>query len=132
MPDAVWLTTSSYGSGYNDCGTCGATVRWGNKRQHENFHKNYSYRRDGEVSNVTWCDYGDHAFKTGEKGSASFAGTEFGNNGQPIEVRMDACNKHNPMAVQREAEQYSLSSEEYRELNPEPPVQTMEYRKPIS
>ncbi len=121
MPDAVWLSTGSVaGSGFEDCGTCGASVLWRNRRQHENFHKTFSNLRGEGMSKVSWCDYGDHAFKTGEKGSASFNGTEYDENGVPVQTAMDACSKHNPLNQAREAAKYSLTTEEYREVsNPE-------------
>src|SRR4051812_4915694 len=94
MPDAVWVGGFTRG---NHCGTCGANVENGYITQHENFHKNYTFKRDGEMSNVKWCDYGYHAFKAGEQGAASFEAVENDENGAPIRTFMDACSEHNPL-----------------------------------
>lgn len=67
------------------------------------------------MSKVSWCDYGDHPFKNGEEGSASFQGTEF-QDGVPVQTSMDACAKHNPLNVGREATKYALTKEEYRDV----------------
>lgn len=118
MPDAVWATYSTQGSGMEDCLTCGASVPWKNKPQHVNFHKNYSNRRGEDMGKVAWCDYGNHAFKMGEKGSATFSGTEYDENtGQPYQTDMDACAEHNPLNIARQAERYAISPEAYRNLN---------------
>lgn len=119
MPDAVWGNSydSSIPDGYVTCLTCGSIVRWtvGEKMQHENFHKTFSNRRNESMSKVSWCDYGDHPYKNGENGSASFEGTEF-KDGVPMQTTMDACAKHNPMNVAKEAAKLALTSEEYRNL----------------
>ncbi len=70
------------------------------------------------MSRVSWCDYGDHPFKRGVEGSASFSGTEFVE-GRAVDTTMDACPDHNPMRIQREASKYQLSTEAYREVLPE-------------
>lgn len=70
------------------------------------------------MSKVAWCDYGDHPYKEGVEGSASFQGTEY-KDGLPVETSMDACPEHNPLNIARQATKYSLTTEEYRAVNPE-------------
>lgn len=116
MPDAVWVGGYSY-KGLNHCGTCGANVERQYMVQHENFHLNYTYRRDHEVSKVVWCDYGDHAFKAGMPGSASFDASEVDEEtGGTIRTTMDACGEHNPLNVQRQAARYGLTTKGYQAL----------------
>lgn len=67
------------------------------------------------MSRVSWCDYGDHAFRAGQDGSASFEGTEY-ENGIPRQTTMDACPEHNPMNIERQAAKYSLTKQEYRDV----------------
>lgn len=119
MPDAVWGQNynPNVPNGYRECFTCGAHVPTSNRVQHENFHKTFSNIREQDMSQVAWCDYGDHAFKRGSEGSASFQGTEFDGNGVAINTTMDACGKHNPLNVSREAAKYSITSEEYRNVS---------------
>ncbi len=117
MPEAIWGSNydPTVPDGHIACYTCGANVPARNRVQHENFHKTFSNLRGENVSNVAWCDYGDHAFKKGEEGSASFEGTEW-IDGKPVNNTMDACGKHNPMNVSREAAKYAITSEEYRNV----------------
>jgi hypothetical protein len=120
MPDAVWLNYSALGSGYNDCGTCGATVPWKNQKQHENFHKTFSNLREDNMSNVTWCDPGNHAFKTGTPGAIHFEGTQVNAEGKSESVSTDACPEHNPYAessVKDNAQRLRLTAEAEQELN---------------
>jgi hypothetical protein len=72
--------------------------------------------RGENMSKVSWCDYGDHPFKAGVDGSASFEGNEF-KNGVPVTTMMDACPDHNPLNIAREAQRYSLTPKAYEELN---------------
>jgi hypothetical protein len=88
----VWLNNGK-------CGNCGANVDYRDRNQHENFHKTFSNRKDDTMSNVLWCDYGDHAFKRGTPGSASFDATSVDDNGQNVNATMDACPTHNPLRV---------------------------------
>src|ERR1700750_575566 len=76
---------------YGYCNICHAFVPITEKRNHEDFHNNYTYRKDGNMSSVVWCDYGNHAFKANAPGSAHFNGTEVGENGLTETVSMDAC-----------------------------------------
>jgi hypothetical protein len=97
MSNNVWLDRSERGSGFTDCGSCGASVAWKNRIQHENFHKTFGHRRE-TVSNVKWCDSGNHAFKAGVDGSASFEGVNYVD-GKPVSATQDVCPKHNPYNV---------------------------------
>lgn len=49
------------------------------------------------MSTVLWCDYGNHAFKRGTPGSASFNATNIDEDGVSVPVTMDACSDHNPL-----------------------------------
>lgn len=49
------------------------------------------------MSQVLWCDYGDHAYKASEPGSVSFSGQQYDENGVSQQMQMHACRKHNPM-----------------------------------
>ncbi len=120
MPDAVWVTppvdyNRVVGERLMHCATCGSSVGTRNRVQHENFHKTFSHRREEDMSRVNWCDYGNHAFKRGEEGSASFSGTEY-KDGVPIATQMDACREHNPLNASRLGAQYSISGEMHDEL----------------
>ena len=115
MPAPVYGTPSQVGSNLRamECYTCGAFVPVANQTQHTNFHLTFSNRIGQDMSKVAWCDYGDHAYKAGEDGSGSFTGTEYVD-GRPVDVTMDACSKHNPRNVQREAARYALEVDEYK------------------
>jgi hypothetical protein len=67
------------------------------------------------MSKVSWCDYGDHPFKNGEEGSASFSGTEVVD-GRTVDSQMDACSKHNPLNVSKQAARYAIPADVYREV----------------
>jgi hypothetical protein len=116
MNNVTWLSRSELGSGWQDCGTCGATVQWSKQSQHENFHKTFSNRIGDDMSNVSWCDYGDHAFKRGAEGSASFSGTEYDSAGRPVDTKMDTCSDHNPLNIQRNADRLQISTQHYRDI----------------
>jgi hypothetical protein len=118
MPDAVWLTGPSYSASYDiqqgridECGTCGSYVPYRNKTQHENFHKTFSNSRSESMSNVLWCDPGDHAFKAGSPGALHFQGTETDENGRTVSSEVDACAKHNPFRADPEVIKKELLSE---------------------
>lgn len=116
MPDAVWSGyDANIPNGFLLCITCGAYATPKTEAQHVNFHKTFSNLRSEDMSKVSWCDYGNHPFKAGETGSASFEGTEF-DDGVPRLTTMDACSEHNPLKVQRDAAKYSLPVEEYKNL----------------
>lgn len=77
------------------CGSCGAYVPYMNKQQHINFHETFGHAKEQGMSKVSWCDPGNHAFKAGEDGSASFSGVQH-IEGRPVDVTQDVCRKHNP------------------------------------
>lgn len=68
------------------------------------------------MSKATWCDYGDHAYKAGIQGSATFNAQEFDENGTPQDVTMDACPDHNPLRIQREAAKLQIPAKHYEEI----------------
>lgn len=121
MPDAVYGPYKNLaGLGYVDCLTCGAMVPQEKGTQHTNFHQTFTNRRDLEVSKTAWCDYdpeGGHAYKNGEPGSASFDAREVNDEGTLVDTTMDACAKHNPLAIRRQAARYELTPKAYEELN---------------
>lgn len=61
------------------------------KESHENYHEQ---QRSRTVSQVNWCDVGEHAYKANEPGSQSFQGTEYDANGDARQVRKDVCATH--------------------------------------
>lgn len=67
------------------------------------------------MSTVTWCDPGNHAFKTSAPGSVHFEGAETDENGRETNTSIDACVDHRPDRVHTE---YIT-----KELNSEYPVQ---------
>lgn len=75
------------------CLECAALVpnNAGEKLSHENYHQQV---REQNVSQVKWCDNGEHAFKANEPGSQSFQGTEYDENGTAQQVQRDVCAKH--------------------------------------
>lgn len=93
----VQPTSSDYRNGrYSECASCGATITDTNHRQHVNFHKTFTNRRDGNMSRVLWCDQGEHAFKADSPGSLHFEGTGYDETGKQVQQDMDACAEHNP------------------------------------
>lgn len=116
MP-AVWVTNyvPETPPGCRNCGTCGAVVPASNSTMHDIFHDTWSNRVGADMSNVAWCDYGNHAFKKGEEGSSSFQGTEVVD-GITTTVNMDACTDHNPLNIQRQANRLQISPEHYKDL----------------
>lgn len=80
-----------------ECFDCGAWVPAESLTQHNNFHKTFSNRRDATMSNVLWCDPGEHAFKDGAKGSIHFDGSGVDDDGKTVNETFDACIEHNPM-----------------------------------
>lgn len=53
------------------------------------------------MSNVLWCDPGDHPFKAGMPGSQRFNGTTIGEEGEVINALMDACPDHSFTTTRR-------------------------------
>jgi hypothetical protein len=82
------------------CNTCHGFFIPSLRAEHEQFHKSYTNRTDGTMSSVTWCDPGNHAFKTGEPGSAHWEANTVGEDGAHTNGSMDACGKHNPFRVE--------------------------------
>jgi hypothetical protein len=102
------------------CGDCGAICTVSTRQQHENFHKIYSHRRNASMSNVLWCDPGNHAFKAGAAGSIHFQGSQIDDDGKTVTVDTDACAEHNPhapKATRENAERMRLTAEAEQELN---------------
>lgn len=75
------------------CTECNAIVIPQNSEGHTAFH-NGNNERVTNMSNVLWCDPGNHAFKRGEPGSQSFNGTFIDENGITQAQNMDACSEH--------------------------------------
>lgn len=48
------------------------------------------------MSDVKWCDLGDHAFKAGVEGSGGYTGTQYGPDGAAHQGRIDHCPNHKP------------------------------------
>jgi hypothetical protein len=48
------------------------------------------------MSNVAWCDPGDHAFKAGSPGSVDYTASIREDNGNKVTQTMDACGDHSP------------------------------------
>lgn len=78
------------------CNTCHGFFAEQIVKEHEQFHRSYTNRTDGKVSNVSWCDTGNHAFRTGSPGSVHWQGEEVGDDGSTTCADMDACGDHNP------------------------------------
>ena len=77
------------------CGICNAMVPPDGIPGHDAFHEGMIPREDYlAMSNVLWCDPGDHAFKAGMPGSQRFNGTVIGEDGESITQLMDACPEH--------------------------------------
>jgi hypothetical protein len=69
---------------------------------HDQFHDSITYRKDGTVSNVLWCDLGDHPFKAGQPGSTHYAGNNIDDAGNVQTATIDACAIHNPFRAKPE------------------------------
>lgn len=78
------------------CNTCHGFFTVELMREHEQFHRSYTNRTDGKVSNVSWCDPGSHSFKAGSPGSVHWQGEQVGDDGGTTRADMDACRNHNP------------------------------------
>lgn len=52
------------------------------------------------MSNVLWCDPGNHPFKEGAKGSIHFTGASVDDNGNHVTADVDACGDHNPFRAE--------------------------------
>jgi len=74
------------------CYKCGATVRRPEMHKHSNWH--VEVEKGIQVSKVSWCDPGDHAFKANTPGAMSFTGQQNDDNGVPQTVSMDVCGVH--------------------------------------
>jgi hypothetical protein len=98
----------SWGKKNYRCSMCSADVESGDRSAHEAFHANYVHAdsiQNGRVmSNVLWCDYGDHAFKAGAPGSGDFEGTYYAEDGTPVREKRHACGEHNPMNAPKVAQ----------------------------
>lgn len=70
------------------CNQCTAVVQRNNSDAHSQWHE---MQRRMTVSNVKWCDAGDHAFKAGRPGSQNVMGTEINELGQEVSVQQDVC-----------------------------------------
>lgn len=74
------------------CVKCGATVYQRDMNHHSNWHT--EVEKGIQVSNVKWCDPGDHAFKANTPGAVSFTGQQNDDQGIPQTVQMDVCGVH--------------------------------------
>jgi hypothetical protein len=113
----------SYGISRGDtlyyCSICQGLVTSVTQEGHNNFHATFTNRTDGKMSNVLWCDNGNHAFKAGAPGAIHFEGTQQDENGSPVTVVTDACAIHNPFApkdVKDSEERKMLTAEVEEEL----------------
>ena len=93
-PDSTLMREIERGR-YWQCATCGSAVADSNQIQHDNFHKTFTNRSDGNMSAVLWCDLGNHAFKAGMPGSAQLTGTITNDEGRQETVTQDSCAVHN-------------------------------------
>lgn len=79
------------------CSACGASVYLGGEeeRMHDRFHTGMVPIQEAlRLSNVKWCDAGDHAFKAGTPGSQSATMQEADEDGIMRSVNMDMCADH--------------------------------------
>lgn len=114
----VYVTADYQAERVQQCGSCGSIVPYSNRLQHDNFHLTFSNRRDQTLSKVSWCDYGNHAFKASEPGSSTFQGSQVDEKGMTQTVDMDACRDHNPMrAAFEQVELKALTQKAEAELS---------------
>jgi hypothetical protein len=94
---------------------CGANVTMGVATDmHTGYHNNMISREESiAMSSVVWCDPGNHAFKAGTRGSQSMTGTEYDDNGNPAQVRMDICPEHTQKAMLLKAIDATKSEADY-------------------
>jgi hypothetical protein len=83
------------------CLECNGIVIPQNSEGHLAFHIG-NYERGKVMSNVLWCDPGNHVFKKGEPGSQSFNGTFVDDDGITQAQIMDVCSQHAFKSAQRE------------------------------
>lgn len=88
MADYNWNSRTRTG----ECLKCAATVSENNLHRHSDWHTDVE--KGIQVSNVKWCDFGDHAFKANTPGALSFTGQQNDENGLPQTVQMDVCGIH--------------------------------------
>lgn len=121
MPDAMYGPVNNLaGMRYCPCFTCGATVQTKDLTQHTNFHKNFTNVRSEDMSRVSWCDYGDHAYKRGVAGSVTLNGVEYDENNVAHNTDMDACPDHNPLNIAKQAAKYQISPDAYKGVTTPP------------
>ena len=75
------------------CSECGGLYTKDGMRGHSEWHSS-KLTEDRKMSNVSWCDNGNHAFKSGEPGSQAFRGTSIDENGMSVSMAMDSCAHH--------------------------------------
>jgi hypothetical protein len=98
-----WLQSYAVMKSVDQCSECQALVERKYQRAHENFHVTFGHKKEVGMSKVSWCDTGEHAFKAGENGSASFEGVQY-EDGRPVNRQQDVCAKHNPYNATAEIE----------------------------
>lgn len=99
------------------CSICGSSVETTKREKHTEFHKGYVPVQEAvAMTKAHWCDVGDHAFKGGVPGSGSFTGTEYNEQGEPVQAQMDYCPDHSP---QRQTRQARAIAQYERTGNPE-------------
>lgn len=79
------------------CSLCNALVQNTEETRyaHEMFHEHWIPKAEvNAMSDVKWCDPGDHAFKAGCPGSQSMTGSEVDADGIARQVNMHACAQH--------------------------------------
>jgi hypothetical protein len=83
---------------HGTCTNCGATVESRDKTQHNNWHATFIHRsevKDGLImSQVAWCDPGDHAFKKNSPGAQSLDIMQRDDEGEAERVTLDICGAH--------------------------------------
>jgi hypothetical protein len=117
LADINTSATSTYGKHIKVCRACGAITFPNAQHGHEQWHK--ETERNETMSNVTWCDRGDHAFKAASPGSARYTIEQPDENGETLRMTQDACPEHNPYApakASKEAERKRLTAEVEAEL----------------
>lgn len=119
MPEAQYMNTSWEFKGRlingneSECVQCGGIIFRERMRQHNLYHEQYAYTKDtGAMSNVLWCDNGDHAYKAGQPGSISFNAEQYDENGAVQQVKQHACADHNPFKKQYQEAQLAALTEQ--------------------
>lgn len=104
---------------YHHCFTCGTIVPESALNQHHEMHVVAELKgKRNTMSQVSWCDEGEHAFKAGAPGSVDYSATVTDENGRRQTVVRDACADHSPFQPKEVKQLKAIEAELTEEYTP--------------